>query len=42
MWRGLISKKLNGIYGKQQYQVEISNRFGALENLDDDVGVNRA
>jgi hypothetical protein len=34
-------KKLNKIEGKQQYQVEISNRFTALENLDNDVDINR-
>jgi hypothetical protein len=26
-------KKLNEILGKEQYHVEISNRFAALENL---------
>jgi hypothetical protein len=30
-------KKLNEVEGKEQCQVEISNRFAALENLDDDV-----
>jgi hypothetical protein len=35
-------KKLNKAEGKEQYQVEISNRFAALVNLDDDVDVNRA
>jgi NADH:ubiquinone oxidoreductase subunit D len=34
-------KKLNEVEGKEQYWVEISNRFAALENLDDDVGINR-
>jgi hypothetical protein len=29
-------KKLNEAEGKQQYRVEISNRFAALENLDDE------
>jgi hypothetical protein len=29
-------KKLNDVEVKQQYQVKISNRFAALENLDDD------
>jgi hypothetical protein len=35
-------KKLNEVQGKEQYQVQISNRFAALENLDDDVHINRA
>jgi hypothetical protein len=35
-------KKLNEVKHKEQYQVEISNRFAALENLDDDDGdINR-
>jgi len=28
--------------GNQQYQAKISNRFAALENLDDDVDINWA
>jgi hypothetical protein len=32
-------KKLNKADGKEQYRVEISKRFAALENLDDDVGI---
>jgi uncharacterized metal-binding protein YceD (DUF177 family) len=28
-------KKLNEIEGEEQYPVKISNRFAALENLDD-------
>jgi hypothetical protein len=35
-------KKLDEVKGKEQYQVEISNRFAALENLDHDVNINRA
>jgi hypothetical protein len=37
-------KKLNKVEGKEQYHVEISNRFTALGNLDDDddVDINRA
>jgi hypothetical protein len=27
-------KKLNEVEGKQQYRVEISSRFAALENFD--------
>ncbi|PNF41609.1 hypothetical protein B7P43_G10463 [Cryptotermes secundus] len=35
-------KKLNEVEGKEQYRVEISNRFTALENLDTEVDVNKA
>jgi hypothetical protein len=35
-------KKLNEVEDKEQYWVEISNRFTALGNLDDDVDINRA
>ncbi|PNF33766.1 hypothetical protein B7P43_G10210 [Cryptotermes secundus] len=35
-------KKLNELEGKEQYRVEISNRFAALENLDTEVDVNTA
>jgi hypothetical protein len=31
-------KELDETEGKEQYRVEISNRFAALENLDDDGG----
>jgi hypothetical protein len=41
IWRDSISKKLNDIEGKGQYQVEISHRLAALENLDADVDINR-
>jgi hypothetical protein len=34
-------KKLNGVGGKVQYRVEISNRFAALENIDTEVDVNK-
>jgi hypothetical protein len=34
-------KKLNVVEDKEQYQVECSNRFAALENLYDDVDINR-
>jgi uncharacterized FlaG/YvyC family protein len=33
-------KKLNEVEGKEQYHVEISNRFASLENLDE-VDINR-
>jgi hypothetical protein len=35
-------KKLNEIEGKEQYRVEISTRFAALESLDTEVDVNKA
>jgi hypothetical protein len=35
-------KKLSEAEGKEQYQVDISNRFTPLENLDDDGYINRA
>jgi hypothetical protein len=35
-------KTLNKVEGKEQYCVEISNRFAALENLDTEVDINRA
>jgi hypothetical protein len=35
-------KKLNEIEVKEQYRVEISNRFTVLENLDTGVDVSRA
>jgi hypothetical protein len=35
-------KKLNEIEGKEQYRVEVSNRFAALEDLDAEVEINSA
>jgi hypothetical protein len=35
-------KKLNEVEGKEQYHVEISNRFTALENFDTEVDISRA
>jgi hypothetical protein len=35
-------KKLNDVEVKEQYQVKIKNTFAALENLDNDVDINRA
>jgi hypothetical protein len=35
-------KKLNEVEGKEQYNVEISNRFAALENSDAEVDINKA
>jgi hypothetical protein len=34
--------KLNELEIRKQYQIEITNRFAALENLSDDGGINRA
>jgi hypothetical protein len=34
-------KELNEVECKEQYRVEISNRLAALENLDDNVDINR-
>jgi hypothetical protein len=34
--------KLNEVEGKEQYHVEISNRFAALEDLDTEVEINSA
>jgi hypothetical protein len=36
---GFNLKKLNEVQGKEQYNVEISNRFAALENLDAEVDI---
>jgi hypothetical protein len=35
-------KKLNEVESKEQYCVEISNRFAALENVDTEVDVSKA
>jgi len=34
--------KLNGLEVRKQYQIEITNRFAALEKLSDDKDINRA
>jgi hypothetical protein len=34
--------KLNEVEGKEQYHVEVSNRFAALEHLDTSVEINSA
>jgi hypothetical protein len=36
-----ILKKLKEVDGKEQYWVDSSSRFVALENIDDDVDINR-
>ena len=35
-------RKLNELVVRKQYQIEITNRFAALENLSDDEDINRA
>jgi hypothetical protein len=35
-------KKLNEVEGKEQFRVEVSNRFAALEDLDAEVEINSA
>jgi hypothetical protein len=35
-------KKLNDVEGKEQFRVEVSNRFAALEDLDIEVEINSA
>jgi hypothetical protein len=35
-------KKLNDVEGKEQFRVEVSNRFAALEDLNSEVEVNSA
>jgi hypothetical protein len=36
------SKNLHKVGGKEQYCVEVSNRFAALEDLDADMDINSA
>jgi hypothetical protein len=35
-------KKLNDVEGKEQFRVEVSNRFAALQDLDTEVEINSA
>jgi hypothetical protein len=35
-------QKLNAVEGKEQFRVDISNRFAALEDLDAEVEINSA
>jgi hypothetical protein len=39
---GFNLKKLNDLEVRKQYQIEITNRFAALENLSDDEDINTA
>jgi hypothetical protein len=41
IWSDLITK-INDAEVKEEYQVKISDRFEALENLDDDVDISGA
>jgi hypothetical protein len=41
-WRDSVLKKLSEVKVNAQYQVKISNRFAALENLHGRRGINRA
>jgi hypothetical protein len=35
-------REVNDVEVKEKYQVKITNRFAALENLDDDMDISRA
>jgi hypothetical protein len=35
-------RRLNKLEVRKEYETEITNRFAALENLDNDVDINRA
>jgi hypothetical protein len=35
-------KKLNEVEGKEQFRVEVSNKFAGLEDLDTEVEINNA
>jgi hypothetical protein len=37
-----VNKKLNEVESKEQFLVETSNRFAALEDLDAEVEINSA
>jgi uncharacterized metal-binding protein YceD (DUF177 family) len=38
----LNPKKLNEVQAKEQYHVEVSNRFAALQDLGEEVEINSA
>jgi len=40
--RYVIAKNLIELEVKEQYQIKITNRFAALENLNDSQGINRS
>ena len=42
MWKDLNFRKLSELEVNRQYQSTISNRFAALENLNDSEDINRA
>jgi hypothetical protein len=35
-------RKLNALEGRKEYQIEITNKFAALENFSDSEDINRA
>jgi hypothetical protein len=39
---GYNLKKLNDVEDKEQFRVEVSNRFAAMEDLDTEVEINSA
>ena len=41
-WERFNLRKLNELEVRKQYQIQITNRFTALENLSDDEDINRA
>ena len=40
-WERFNLRKLNELEVRKQYQIEISNKFAALENLSDNKDINR-
>jgi hypothetical protein len=42
VWERFNLRKLNDLQVRKQYQIQISNRFAALENLSDSEDINRA
>jgi hypothetical protein len=41
-WERFNMRKLNDLEVRKQYQIKITNRFAALENVSDDEDINRA
>ena len=41
LWKGLISRSFSEMEVRKQFQIEISNRFEALENVSDIEDINR-
>jgi hypothetical protein len=42
IWKRSNLKKLNEVESKEQFHVEVSKRFAALEDLDAEVEINSA